>query len=275
MSGFDWKDGEGGFLDLHDGRIEYACHGPTPSEKPTIIMLHEGLGSVSAWKDFPSDVAEATGMGVFVYSRYGYGKSDKAQLPRPVDYMSREAMDVLPLILDKTGFQQGILLGHSDGATIAAVYAGSTEDYRVRGLVLIAPHFFCEDLSVQGIEQAKQAYEHGDLKARLAKHHDDPDNSFYGWNDVWLSDDFKEWNVSEVIDYLRIPVLAIQGRNDEYGTLAQIEEIENRIYSPIDVEILEDCGHAPHREQKARTIAAISEYAARLERIEREEVKVA
>jgi pimeloyl-ACP methyl ester carboxylesterase len=275
MSEIEWKDGASGFLETDRGRIEFACHGPAPDNAPTVVMLHEGLGSVSAWKDFPQAVAEQTGLGVFVYSRFGYGRSSTVTLPRPIDYQSQEAKEVLPLVLDRIGFRSGILLGHSDGATMAAIYAGSFQDHRVRGLILLAPHFFCEDISVEGIAAAKQAYEGGDLKSGLARHHDDPDTAFYGWNDTWLDPEFRNWNVSEVIDYLRIPVLAIQGRDDQYGTLAQIDEIEQRIYSPVDTVILDKCGHWPHREKREETLSAITEFSERLLRIEREQVAVA
>lgn len=248
--------------------LEYACYGPAPDQAPTIILLHEGLGCVALWRDFPQQVADQTGMGVFVWSRQGYGQSDPADLPRPVDFMTHEAVDVLPKVLAQIGFQRGILFGHSDGATIAAIYAGSISDHRVRGLVLMAPHFFTEPGGLAAIEQARNDFASGDMKAKMGKYHRDPEATFCGWNDVWLDLAFKDWNVAEVIDYLRIPVLAIQGREDQYGTLAQIEEIESRIYSPVDVEILDDCKHAPHFEQPQKTLAAVAEFAKRLARIE-------
>ncbi len=255
-------------LIVHGVNLEYACHGPAPDQAPTIVMLHEGLGCVALWRDFPMQVAERTGMGVFVWSRQGYGRSDKVSLPRPLDFMTREALKVLPGILDRIGFRRGILLGHSDGATIAAIHAGSVSDHRVRGLILMAPHFFTEPMGLAEIAKAREAYETGDLKAGLAKYHRDPDGAFLGWCDTWLDPSFADWNVAEVIDYLRIPVLAIQGRDDQYGTLAQIDEIETRIYSPVDIEILDHCKHAPFSEQPEQTLAAIADFTARLERIE-------
>lgn len=269
----DWQ--ADGFLDAGGKRLHYRCFGPAPSEAPTIVMLHEGLGSAGLWRDFGEKIAEATGMGVFAYSRAGYGQSDPAELPRPLDYMTREAVDVLPAVLERIGFQRGVLLGHSDGATIAAIYAGSIEDYRVRGIALMAPHFFTEEMGLAEIAKAKQAFETGDLRDRMAKHHDDADHTFRGWNDAWLDPAFAAWNVGEVIDYLRIPALAIQGRQDQYGTLAQIEELDTRAYSPVDVVILDDCRHAPHVDQPEKTLAAIAEFAARLERIEAAEVEAA
>jgi len=231
-------------------------------------MLHEGLGCIALWRDFPRQVAERTGMGVFVWSRQGYGQSDPADLPRPLDFMTREALDVLPHVLDRIGFRRGILFGHSDGASIAAIYAGSVSDMRVRGLILMAPHFFTEPGGLAEIKRARQAYEAGSLKERMGKYHLDPDATFFGWNDAWLAPGFKSWNVAEVIDYMRIPVLAIQGREDQFGTLAQIEEIEHRIYSPVDAEVIDDCQHAPHFEQPEQTLVAVAEFAERLERIE-------
>ncbi|GLQ36955.1 hydrolase [Rhizobium albus] len=270
-----WETGSELTILAGDKRLEARCFGPAPGTKPTIVMLHEGLGSVSLWRDFPEQLAERTGCGVFVYSRAGYGKSEAAELPHPLDYMTREAVDVLPDVLEAIGFQEGVLLGHSDGASIAAIYGGSVQDHRVRGLILIAPHFFTEPEGLAAIAEAKIAYETGDLREKLARHHAHVDVAFNGWNEAWLDPAFKAWNIAEVIDYWRIPVLAIQGRNDQYGTLAQIEEIENRIYSPVDVEIFDDCRHAPFIDQKDRTLDVISDFVARLDRIEHSKVEIA
>jgi len=275
MSDFEWRDGAETAITVNGKSLEAVCYGPSPDKAPTIVMLHEGLGCVALWRGFPEKLAEATGFGVFVWSRAGYGQSDPVDLPRPLDYMTREAVDDLPAVLDAIGFRSGILLGHSDGASIAAIYAGSIEDHRVRGLVLMAPHFFTEDGGLASIAEAKAAYESGDLRSRLAKYHKDVDNAFRGWNDAWLDPGFKSWNIAEAIDYLRIPVLAIQGANDQYGTLAQIEEIETRIYSPVDTVILPDCRHSPFIDQPEKTLAAVAEFCARLERIETTGVMVA
>jgi len=270
VSAVTWSDGATGHIDIGRRTLEYACYGPAPADAPTIVMLHEGLGSVGLWRDFPQRVAAATGHGIFVYSRAGHGASDPDDLPRPLDHATRQAVDVLPLVLDKIGLQKGILLGHSDGATISAIYSGSVIDHRFRGLILMAPHFFTEPIGLAAIADAKTAYQSGNLRARMAKHHRDPDNCFWGWNDVWLHPDFTDWNVADVIDYLRIPVLAIQGKQDQYGTLAQIHEIENRIYSPLETVILDDCRHSPHIDQPEQTLAAIVDFTARLHRIESE-----
>ena len=248
--------------------LEYACHGPAPDQAPTLVLLHEGLGCVALWRDFPAALAQATGFGVFVYSRAGYGQSDPCELPRPLDYMTREAVGVLPEVLDAIGFRHGVLVGHSDGATIAAIHAGSVIDHRVRGIVLMAPHVFTEDMGLARIAEAKTAYEEGDLRARLAKYHADPDCAFRGWNDAWLAPGFRAWNVADVIDYVRVPILAIQGRQDEYGTLSQIDEIEARSYAPVDTLVLDDCRHVPFADQPGAVTGAIAEYCARLTRIE-------
>lgn len=273
MSNFEWSDAPTSRLVIDGVALEYACHGSAPKDAPTIVMLHEGLGCVALWRDFPRQVAEATGCGVFVFSRRGYGQSDPIPLPRPLDFMTREAVDVLPQILDAIGFRQGILFGHSDGATIAAIYAGSFSDHRVRGLILMAPHFFTEQGGLAEIAKTNAAFEATDLSTRMAKYHADVDGAFRGWADTWLHPDFKDWNVAEVIDYFRIPVLAIQGRDDQYGTLEQIEEIESRAYSPVDLVVLDDCQHAPHAEQLDATLAAVGEFVARLRRIEGEIVE--
>ena len=259
-----WRLPENGFIEINGAHLEFATFGTPPSEASTIVMLHEGLGSVSHWKNIPERLASETGFGVFVYSRAGYGQSSPIELPRPMDYMTREAIDVLPRVLDASGFQRGILLGHSDGATIAAIYAGTVKDLRVSGLVLIAPHFFAEDMELVSIAEAKSAYRTGALKERLQRHHKNVDNAFYGWNNAWLDPGFREWNVSEVIDRFRIPVLAIQGKDDRYGTLAQIEEIKNRACTQINVEILDNCGHAPYREQPEKFLKVVTEFACRM-----------
>ncbi|MEP0943325.1 MAG: alpha/beta hydrolase [Rhizobiaceae bacterium] len=274
MNEFTWKDGGSAFIEVDGRRLEAVSFGPSPADVPTIVMLHEGLGCVALWRDFPQKLATQTGHGVFVYSRSGYGQSDPCTLPRPLDYMTREAIDVLPRVLDQIGFQKGILLGHSDGATIAAIHAGMSGDLRIRGIGLIAPHFFTEPEGLASIAAAKASYDSGDLRDKLSKYHADVDCAFRGWNDAWLDPEFRQWNVADAIDYLRIPVLAIQGRDDAYGTLAQIDEIKGRIYSPLDIEILDECGHAPHAEQPEQTRDIVAEFAARLKRIETEEVAI-
>ncbi|MBF9035701.1 alpha/beta fold hydrolase [Rhodobacterales bacterium HKCCE2091] len=274
MSGFDWA-ARRGMIEAGGKRLEAAAWGPPPDAATTLVLLHEGLGCVALWRDFPERLAEATGLGVLAYSRAGYGQSDPVELPRPLDYMTREAMGSLPEVLDAAGVRRAILVGHSDGATIAAIYAGSAFDPRVRGIALMAPHFFTEDMGLAEIAKAKTAFADTDMRARMAKYHRDPDNAFHGWNGAWLDPGFREWSVADVIDYIRVPVLAIQGAADQYGTLAQIREIEDRCYAPVDVAVLDDCRHSPHLDQPETTLAHLAEFCARLERIEHEEVQVA
>ena len=200
-----------GTLTIGSSDLEYRMIGPAPGDAPTIVMLHEGLGSAALWGDFPEKLAAATGAGVFAYSRAGYGASTPATLPRPIDYMHIEALDVLPRVLDAIGFRRGLLVGHSDGASIAAIYSGGVQDHRIRGLALIAPHFIVEDISVKSIAEIKVAYETTDLRAKLARWHKDVDNAFYGWNDAWLNPKFHDWDISEYLAYIRVPVAILQG----------------------------------------------------------------
>jgi pimeloyl-ACP methyl ester carboxylesterase len=217
---------DSGFLAIGAQRLEYRMIGPPPEAAPTIVMLHEGLGCVGLWGDFPDKLQAATGCGVFVYSRAGYGQSSPVPLPRPLTYMHDEARDVLPALLDEIGFQRGLLLGHSDGASIAAIYAGSHQDHRIGGLVLIAPHFFTEDAGIASIEEARKAYDTGDLRPRLSRWHKDVDSAFKGWNGAWLDPDFRQWDITEQLAYIRVPTLIVQGEDDQYGTVKQIEVAE-------------------------------------------------
>jgi pimeloyl-ACP methyl ester carboxylesterase len=254
-----------GFLDIDGARLEYRMTGPRPGAAPTIVMLHEGLGSAGLWGDFPEKLAERTKAGVFAYSRAGYGLSSPVPLPRPLDYMQREATETLPRLLDAIGFRRGILLGHSDGASIVAAYAGSVQDHRVRGLVLMAPHFFVEDFSLREIERAKERYEGGDLREKLARHHADVDGAFRGWNDAWLDPDFsRAFDIVEPLAYIRVPVLIVQGEDDPYGTVRQVEVAERECYCPVDAVLLPACGHAPHRDKPAETLEAVGSFIERI-----------
>jgi pimeloyl-ACP methyl ester carboxylesterase len=253
-----------GTLHIGDADLEYRMIGPAPEDAPTIIMLHEGLGSAKLWGDFPDRLQSATGAGVFVYSRAGYGASTPVKLPRPLDYMSIEALDVLPALLDAIGFRRGLLLGHSDGASIAAIYAGGTGDHRIRGVVMIAPHFVVEDVSVRSIAEIKSAYETTDLRAKLARWHGNVDNAFYGWNGAWLDPKFRDWDISEYLAYIRVPVAIVQGASDQYGTIRQIEIARQECYCPVDVTIVPGAGHSPHREAPEVTLNTIAEFAKRI-----------
>ena len=250
-------------LDLGDQQLEYRSIGPRSNAAPTLVLLHEGLGCVALWNDFPERLAAETGLGVFLYSRAGYGASSTIALPRPLSYMHHEAREVLPRVLQAIGFQRGLLIGHSDGASIATIYAGSTEDHRISGLVLIAPHFFVEDMGLAAIAQAKVAFESGDLRQRLARWHQNVDTAFKGWNGAWLDPGFRAWDITDALAYIRVPVAIIQGVDDQYGTQRQIAVAEEECYCPVEVTLLEGVQHAPQRESPDRVVQVIAEFAKR------------
>ena len=264
MTAFRWIEGVRGEVLACGKRLEAVAYGPAPDEAPTIVMLHEGLGCVALWRDFPARLAAATGHGVFAYSRAGYGGSDPVDLPRPLDYMSREARFSLPAVLEAIGLQRGILLGHSDGASIAAIYAGEHADERIQGLILMAPHVFTEEMGLASIAEARHAYETGDLRARLAKYHAHVDVAFRGWNDAWLDPGFRAWNIEDAVGRWRVPALVIQGADDQYGTMAQIRAIEARSPAPVTSLILEACRHSPQIDQPQATLDAIAGFCAEI-----------
>jgi pimeloyl-ACP methyl ester carboxylesterase len=253
-------------------QLEYEWHGPRPDKAPTLVFLHEGLGCVAMWKDFPARVAAATGCGALVYSRAGYGKSDPCKLPRPVQFMHDEALIILPQVLDAFAVREAILIGHSDGGSIALIHAGggekpdrsdpkNTGDIGIRALVLLAPHVFVEDLGIESIRRIGEDYRSGNLRQRLERYHGDlVDNAFRGWNDVWLNPEFRSWNIEEYLPRIRVPVLLIQGADDQYGTRAQIEAIEREVAGPVQELILKDCGHSPHLDQPEQTLEAITSF---------------
>jgi len=255
---------DSGFLDVSAQKLEYRMIGPRPDAAPTLVLLHEGLGCVGLWSDFPDKLQKATGCGVFVYSRAGYGQSSPVKLPRPLSYMHDEARETLPLLLDAIGFQRGLLIGHSDGASIAAIYAGSHQDHRVGGLVLMAPHFFTEDMGLASIEEARKAYATSDLRVRLARWHADVDNAFKGWNGAWLDPDFRNWDIIEFLAYIRVPVLIVQGEDDQYGTVKQIEVAQEECYCPVEVVLLKGARHSPQRDAPEATLKAMSDFITRV-----------
>ncbi len=228
---------------------------------PTLVFLHEGLGSVSAWRDFPATLARATGLGAFVYSRAGYGRSQPIVRPRPLDFMHREARRLHELF-DRAAIDDAILVGHSDGGSIALIYA-ATLGQRVRALILEAPHVFVEDSGLAAIADVRKHYGDGDLRARLARHHADVDGAFYGWNDVWLDPDFRRWNLESLLPAVRVPTLVIQGVDDRFGTLAQVDAIAAQLGAPCETLVMPDCGHAPHRDKAARTLATMTDFVRR------------
>ena len=232
----------------------------TNTEQPIMVFLHEGLGSVSLWKDFPEQLCTHLGMRGLVYSRPGYGKStprstDEHWAP---DFMHRQAYEVLPMLLAQLNVQNPWLFGHSDGASIALLYAAKFPA-ALKGAIVVAPHLFVEDISIQSIRQAREAYLRHGLRERLARHHDDVDSAFFGWNDIWLSEGFKDWNIEAVIPSIRCPLLALQGAQDEYGSLAQIMRIRE-LLPAAEVITLANCGHSPHRDQAAELIAAVTTF---------------
>jgi pimeloyl-ACP methyl ester carboxylesterase len=229
----------------------------------TLVFLHEGLGSVSMWRDFPARAAAATGCAAVVYSRYGYGRSDALGEPRGVDYMHVEAQQVLPDLLRQLSIEEPVLVGHSDGGSIALVYAGA--GHPAKGIVAMAPHVFVEDLSVKSIAEAKAAFETTDLPQKLARHHADAAKTFRGWNDIWLHPDFRAWNIEEYLPRVYCPVLAIQGFDDEYGTMAQIDAIARQVGGPVELLRLAGCRHSPHRDQPEAVIRAIAHFVERLD----------
>jgi pimeloyl-ACP methyl ester carboxylesterase len=225
-----------------------------------IVFLHEGLGSVAMWRDWPRRVCEATGREGFVYSRRGYGKSESIPDVRgdgrlKPDYMHRGAIDVLPALFGKLGIASPVLLGHSDGGTISLIHAAH---FPVRACVVMAPHVIVEDVSVRSIEEARDAFAQTDLRTRLARYHDDVDTAFWQWNDIWLDPAFREFDIRSECRHITAPVLAIQGKDDPYGTLAQIDEIHPA--GMIDRAVLANCGHSPHKDQPALTTELVAKF---------------
>lgn len=228
-----------------------------------LVFLHEGLGSVSQWRDFPRAVAAATGCPAFVYSRWGYGQSDRADLPRPLSFMHDEARGALPEILDIMGIGEAILIGHSDGASIALIYAGEN-GARLRGLVLEAPHVFVENECISSIAERRVEWGNTELREKLARHHADVDSAFYGWADAWLHPDFRKWDLTSFLPGVRVPVLVIQGEDDDYGTTAQVDAVCTRVSGPAERVLLSDCGHSPHRDKPEETLAAMAGFIRRI-----------
>ena len=243
-------------------RLETVWIEPRRPGRATIVMLHEGLGSIALWKDFPQRLATATGCSVLVYSRYGHGSSDRLMEKRSVEFMHHEGEVVLPELLDKLNIHRPILLGHSDGGSISIIFAGKHPG-AVRGLILEAPHVFVEDLTIASIEQAKVTYEMTDLPKRLGRYHAHVDATFWGWNDIWLDPKFRAWNIEEYLPAIRCPILCIQGEDDEYGTAAQVKAIA-AVAPQTDVVMLPDCKHSPHRDQPEQTLQRMVEFVAGL-----------
>ncbi|HVY14046.1 MAG TPA: alpha/beta hydrolase [Rhodopila sp.] len=288
-----------GWLTLPEGRIETAWWGPGPEAAPTIVLLHEGLGCVALWRDVPEHLAARTGLGVFAYSRHGYGQSDPVTLPRPMTYMHNEAQVVLPLVLAQAGVRDAVLVGHSDGGSIAAIYAGTagrrstspavswpglsrpptTSDAagRRRGwlasarhdgspnlriLITIAAHFFVEDLNIASIRAIKAAYETGDLRDRLSRYHRDPDIAFYGWNGAWLDPRFRGFDITGYLPTVAVPTLGLQGADDPYGSDQQLHAMRAHITAPVETVLIPAARHSLHLEAKEATLETITRFIA-------------
>src|SRR5215471_4302546 len=226
-----------------------------------MVFLHEGLGCVELWRDFPPRIWAATEYGALIYSRAGYGKSDPITIPRSVRFMHDEALITLPQILDTFRIEHAILVGHSDGGSIALINAGGMKDQRICGLVLIAPHVFVEEISLESIKLMADEYREGNLRQRLERYHGrNVDCAFHGWNDVWLNPDFRYWNIEEFLPEIHVPILLIQGDNDQYGTLNQVEAIAKGSAGSVRRLILKECGHSPHLEQTPAVVTAIIDF---------------
>jgi pimeloyl-ACP methyl ester carboxylesterase len=224
--------------------------------EPALVFLHEGLGSAGLWRDFPDRLAAETGRRALVYSRAGHGFSDVPSEPRTPRFMHDEALDALPAVLEAAGIADPVLVGHSDGASIALIHAAS---HPVRALVLLAPHVFVEDLSVASIAEAREAFATTDLRERMGRHHRDAEATFRLWNDIWLAPEFRDWDITGVLPGISAPVLLIQGERDQYGTPAQVEAVRRGVSGPADLVLL-DCRHAPHLEAPEETLAAAARF---------------
>ena len=251
------------FLDV-GRRLEFHRHGAEDPEAPTLVLLHHGLGSVSSWRRFPEEAATATGLGALAYSRWGYGKSEPFRdFPHPVEFMHREALEDLPALLRRLDVRRPILVGHSDGASIALLYAAAGLSPPPLGLFLLAPHVFVEDRTVAAAVRARLDYETGDLRERLARHHADVDSAFYGWNTIWLLPQFRAWNIEAEVSRVRCPITVVQGEDDEYGTSAQAESIRARAPG-AEIVLLPECGHEPQRDRPVETLRALQAHVGRL-----------
>lgn len=245
------------FVEIDGRKLEVAWHGPPAGTAPTLVFLHEGLGSVAGWREFPQRLAAATGCGALVYSRIGYGGSDPLPGPMTPRFMHDEALVTLPALLERTGVKAPILVGHSDGGSIALIFAGSGA--RVRGVIVEAPHLFVEPESVTSIAKLRERVADPAARARFAGQHGaNTDALLAAWTAVWLSPEFRGWNIEGSVRAVACPVLAIQGEADEYGTLRQVEAVREQARGPVELVVLPDCGHAPHRERPEATLAAMT-----------------
>ncbi len=249
-------------LEIDGCRLEVSIVAAPERAAPTLVFLHEGLGSLGQWRSFPARLASAVGCRALVYSRAGYGRSAPPPRPRDLDYLDREALTELPALLEATQVADPILVGHSDGATIALIYAAA--GLPVRGIVAMAPHVLVEELTLAGIRATGSAWAATDLRTRLARWHDDPEGVFRRWYDVWLDPRFRGWNIVGRLPAIRCPLLLVQGREDEYGSLAQLEAIAGATGGPVETRVLSPCGHVPWKEHPEEVQAACVPFIAAL-----------
>jgi len=247
-------------LELRSGGIEIKWNKKGQKGYPTLIFLHEGLGCVDMWRDFPLHVSAETGCPCFIYSRLGYGRSERSEKPWKVDFMHRQADIILPEIIQKTGITSHVIIGHSDGGSIGTIYAGTPGISGLMGLVTLAAHMFCEELTKESIRLAREHYIQGNLKQRLSKYHGvNTDHAFWGWNDIWLHPDFVSWNIEEYLRRITVPMMAIQGADDFYGTVRQIDAIKDKVMH-AETHLIANCGHAPHSEQPEIVVDLIARF---------------
>ena len=255
---------ETGTISVAEAALEFERI-PSRDAGPTLVLLHEGLGCVGMWKAFPQRLHEGTGLEVFTYSRAGYGHSSAVELPRPLDFHTREALDVLPSVLELASIRECILVGHSDGASIAIIYAGVRRDPRIRGLLLLAPHVLTEACGIETITASKQAYESSHLRTKLARYHgDNVDCAFRGWCDTWLDPGFRRWNIERYLPAISVPVMTLRGNDDPYSTATHVERIAAGVSGTVETIGLAECGHAPHLEQAHQTLELASGFVTRV-----------
>ncbi len=248
------------YLKIDGRKLECQWHNPQSQSNPALVFLHEGLGCTRLWRDFPQKLSQQTGCPAFVFSRFGYGDSDACLLPRKVNFMHTEALTVLPRVLQAAGIKDHIIVGHSDGGSIGIIYAGTPLASQLKGLVTAAAHVFCEKITVESIFQAKINYEQGNLKKGLEKYHGKNTRyAFRGWNDVWLNPVFMHFNIEKYLPKIQVPMLALQGRKDQYGTLLQLDAISKKA-NRVQANIIENCKHSPHLEQESQVLETMTHF---------------
>ena len=246
-------------IDIAGHQLEYYWTRSRNINDTELIFLHDGLGSAELWRDFPEKISDMCGLPSLVYSRYGYGNSEKLSRPRKIDYMHFEALEVLPTLRKELNIKKPILIGHSDGASIALIHAGANQ-WPVKAMVIEAPHVFVENRSIAGIERVREDYIQKNLRAKLLKYHRDPDSCFYGWNDIWLDPKFRSWNIENYLRQIGCPTLVIQGDIDEFGTTAQVDAIKRQLGWVAKTKIFSSCGHSPHKDHPQKTLNIICKF---------------